>query len=212
MKNPIYKFIPEFEHVNDRKIWVCSDFHAFHVNMAKGTSKWDDVEKSCRDFDNEIEMTEHIADNVNQLVDVDDVLFHLGDWSFNGKDKVERLRDMINCQTVINLYGNHDRHIRADKKLQRLFFWVGDYLELRYKGYIICMCHYPIASWNYIGKNGIMLHGHCHHNLSIDLGRCIDVGIDGYNLKPITMDHALSLAIQKPIRKVDSHDENTSYY
>ena len=58
------------------EVFLTSDTHAFHKNIARGTSVW---AKGYRDFDNEIEMTELLIDNFNKYVKPNDLLIHNGD-------------------------------------------------------------------------------------------------------------------------------------
>lgn len=95
--------------VKNRKTWFTSDTHAFQKNICIPISEW--KSGALRDFPNEDIMTEHIANQINTYVKEDDILYHLGDWSFGGLDKILKFRNMINCRTIHLILGNHDSHI-----------------------------------------------------------------------------------------------------
>jgi calcineurin-like phosphoesterase family protein len=78
--------------------------------------------------------------------------------------------------------------------------WVGKEKErLRF----ICM-HYPIASWNGMNDEVIHLHGHVHlpKHLRVSAGKAMDVGVDGNNIEPISMDEVLKIMSKQPIDKL----------
>lgn len=205
MKNLNQLFCPNLARLihDQRIIWVISDTHFYHKNICYGITCWDKSSSTLRQFDNEVDMTDYVIGNINKLVGQEDVLIHLGDWSFGGQDKIAIARDRILCKNIFLIYGNHDLNIRANKKYQDLFSWCGDYLEIVYKKQHAVMTHYPIASWNNQSES-VHLFGHTHHNYK-SLGRSIDVGVDGHNLSPILLDHAIDLCKQKSISKVDHH-------
>lgn len=205
-------YIQYYTPKNYKNIFFSSDFHAFHKNYCVGSTSWSD-KTSCRQFKDEYHMTYKLIDNINDTVKSNDVLIHAGDWSFGGMDNVIKFREMIKCERIVNILGNHDKHIRKYKELQSLFEWVGDYWEMRYNKITICVSHYPIGSWNEIGKGAFMLHGHCHHNYKDTKGRMLDIGIDGpkYNFKPISLDYIYQTMINIPIISTDHHTKETNY-
>jgi calcineurin-like phosphoesterase family protein len=119
-------------------------------------------------------MNTTIVNNINEVVGDDDILFHLGDWSFGGQDKIEEFRSRLNCKNIHLVLGNHDHHIQRNKRGERdLFQSVHHYVQLNVhrpsntvKGtvdkYSFILFHYPIASWDSMGDGMIHLHGHTH--------------------------------------------------
>jgi calcineurin-like phosphoesterase family protein len=145
-------------------------------------------------------MNDVIVDNINNTVGENDILIHLGDWSFGGFESIIEFRNQIACKNVILFLGNHDHHIRNNKEdIQEIFSTTQDYLFLDIrrpskdgKGVMdkysfVCM-HYPIASWDNMNQGVIHLHGHTHlpKHLRIGNGRSLDVGMDGNNLTPLS--------------------------
>jgi len=149
----------------------------------------------------------------------------LGDWSFGGFENIAELRSRIVCKNIHLTYGNHDHHIRRNKgDIQSIFSSTQDYMQLDIrrpsdkgknmmdKFSFICM-HYPIASWDSMNANMIHLHGHTHlpKHLRIADGRAMDIGTDGNDLEPISLNEVVSLLKNQPIKKLclpkDHHEK-----
>ena len=172
---------------NDRKVWITSDTHYNHTNICRGVTNWrlpdgSIPEKQTRPFETLDKMNSAIVNNINEIVGQDDVLIHLGDWSFGGFEKIEEFRNRIICKEIHLTFGNHDHHIEKNRdNCQSLFDSTQWFLQLNYLGETIELMHYPISSWNGLNKGRIHLHGHCHlpNNKKFGNGRRMDVGMDG---------------------------------
>lgn len=200
----------------DQKIWFTSDTHFSHANICKPTSKWTDTSK-CRDFESLEKMNSHIINNINSMVGPDDILFHLGDWSFGGFNNILESRKRIICQNIHIITGNHDHHIENNKdNIQSVFSSVNKYLELSVDGIEYVLMHFPISSWNNLGRGSIHLHGHVHLGPldKIGIGRCMDVGVEGNNYKPYSLEEINSILLKRlidsPMLK-DHHSRVESY-
>jgi len=177
------------------KIWITSDTHAFHKNITRGTTSWEqDGIFKFRDFDTPEEMTQRMADNFNSVIPEDGILFHLGDWSFAGKDNIEIFRKMLNVKDIFFIYGNHDQHIKKGD-YDYLFTALYPYLELNIGNLNFCLFHFPIESWNNIRKGEFHLHGHQHlqGDLRFSNGKKMDVGVDGNDLYPYKLTDVVDL-------------------
>ena len=171
----------------DRKVWVISDTHYGHKNICRGVTAWRLPDGSIplsqtRDFKTIEQMNESIVNNINSVVGQDDVLIHLGDWSFGGFEQIELFRNQIVCKNVHIITGNHDHHIENNRgDCQELFASVNHYTKLMYKFGTFVLMHYPMASWDGLNKGHVHLHGHVHlpTNLRFGKGKKMDVGIDG---------------------------------
>ena len=171
----------------DRKVWVISDTHYGHKNICRGVTAWRLPDGSIplsqtRDFKTIEQMNESIVNNINSVVGQDDVLIHLGDWSFGGFENVKIFRDRIVCQEIHLILGNHDHHIENNRgDCQELFASINHYTKLMYKFGTFVLMHYPMASWDGLNKGHVHLHGHVHlpTNLRFGKGKKMDVGIDG---------------------------------
>ena len=172
----------------DRKVWLCSDSHYGHKNICRGVTSWRlpdgriPIEKT-RDFDTIEQMNEAIVDGINSVVGQDDILIHLGDFSFGGFENIQKFRDRIICKEIRLILGNHDTHIENNKgDVQELFTSVNHYTRLLYKNKTFVLSHFPISSWDSLNKGHIHLHGHVHlpTNLRFGKGKKMDVGMDGH--------------------------------
>jgi calcineurin-like phosphoesterase family protein len=182
----------------EKKVWVTSDTHYSHKNICRGVTDWrlpngDIPLDQTRDFPTIDKMNSVIVDNINASVGQDDILIHLGDWSFGGFENIEEFHNRLICKNIHLILGNHDHHIDKNRgDIRSLFKSVSWFDQFEYMGETIEMCHYPLSSWNGLNKGRIHLHGHVH--LSNDkkiLHRRMDVGMDGnlefvpYNLHDV---------------------------
>ena len=209
----------------DQRIFFTSDTHYNHANICSATTTWVGAENLTRKFKSLSQMNDALVNNINEVVGENDVLVHLGDWSFGGFEKISEFRNRIVCKNIHLTYGNHDHHIRNNKEdIKDIFSSTHDYLFLDIrrpsivgKGQMdkysfVCM-HYPIASWDSMNDGTIHLHGHVHlpPNLRLGEGKSLDVGVDGNNLHPMSLDEVLSVVKNQPIRKLslpkDHHEK-----
>jgi calcineurin-like phosphoesterase family protein len=208
-----------------QKLWFTSDTHYNHSNICSATTQWTDP-VTCREFKSLEQMNTTLVNNINEKVEQDDILFHLGDWSFGGFEQIQKFRDSIVCKNVHIITGNHDHHIERNKdNIQSIFSSVNKYLELNVKwdnGKLgsweksFVLMHFPIASWNNMARGAIHLHGHVHFeaNERISEGKMMDIGVDGNNLYPIEMNEVLRLMNKQPIKsmfKFDHHEVTENY-
>ena len=189
-------------------IWITSDTHHGHKNIAgPKVSRW---KSGFRTFNSVPEMNETLINNINKLVKPDDILYHLGDWSFGGIENISIFRNSIVCKNIHLILGNHDEHIEDNKdNLQDLFSSVRD----TYKGYIgknyFYLNHYANRVWPKSHKGSIHLYGHSHSSIP-DFGKSMDVGVDSaYKLfgeyRPFHINEILQIMDKKGIVKVDHH-------
>lgn len=206
-----------------QRLFFTSDTHYAHSNICSATTNWSVNEGYARQFNSLNHMNDTLVNNINCMVGEDDILIHLGDWSFGGFDKIQEFRDRIICRNIHLILGNHDHHIERNKEgIQDLFSSINQYLRLEVRRPVsksmmdrytfICM-HYPIASWHDMNQGVIHLHGHVHlpPHLKLAEGKAMDVGVDGNNLEPISLDKILSIMKDRPIKKLalpkDHHEK-----
>jgi calcineurin-like phosphoesterase family protein len=172
-------------------VWITSDTHYNHKNICRGTTSWD-VLDGVRNFSTLEEMNNTIVSSINKCVKENDILIHLGDFSFGGFQSISEFYNQLNCKNIHYILGNHDTHIETNREnIQSLFKSVSYYETLKYCGYTFKLFHYPIQSWDGLGNGVIHLHGHTHlpNERKFGNGRKMDVGMDGhiefrpYNLK-----------------------------
>lgn len=125
--------------------------------------------------------------NWNSRVGTDDVIYILGDVFFCDVREATSIMHALNGRKRLIL-GNHDKIIRKNSSLQKLFEVIYPDLwhETIDKKYVV-MCHYPLLSWHRAYHGSFMLHGHCHNTIPFDpTKRRLDVGVDGHNYFPIS--------------------------
>lgn len=202
-----------------QKLWFTSDTHYNHANICSSTTKWKDP-VTIREFKTLEHMNSHLAGNINEVVGQDDILFHLGDWSFGGFESIGHFRNQIVCQNIHIITGNHDHHIENNRSdCQKLFSSVNKYVELNVKWNVgtplqneanFVLMHFPIASWNNMARGAIHLHGHVHFNPNMRLqeGKMMDVGCDGNMLYPIQMQEVLRIMENRPVKSIFRFDHH----
>jgi calcineurin-like phosphoesterase family protein len=208
-----------------QRLFFTSDTHYNHANICSSTTKWTDP-VTCREFKSLEHMNSHLVGNINEVVGQDDILFHLGDWSFGGFEQIELFRNQIVCRNVHIITGNHDHHIENNRDgVQSLFSSVNKYLNLVVKYNVgtplmgdarFALMHFPIASWDNMARGAIHLHGHVHFEADkrIGMGKMMDVGVDGNGLYPIDMSEVLKLMRNQPIKSMfvfDHHEIVENY-
>ncbi len=197
-----------------QQLFFTSDTHYAHSNICSATTKWEGASNMTREFNSLDRMNATLVNNINNIVGEDDILIHLGDWSFGGFEKVQEFRDRIVCKNIHLVLGNHDHHIERNKEgVQDLFSSVQQYVRLEVRRPVsksmmdrytfVCM-HYPIASWHDMNQGVIHLHGHVHlpSHLRIAEGKAMDVGVDGNGLEPISLNEVLSIMKNREIKKL----------
>ena len=195
-----------------QNLFFTSDTHYSHSNICKATTNWGEGNLT-RDFSSLEHMNNVIVDNINETVGENDILFHLGDWSFGGFDNITEFRNKLNCKNIHLLLGNHDHHIERNKdNIQRLFTSINQYINLDIRRpnkaaidkYKLILMHFPIVSWDGMNEGIIHLHGHVHlpKHQKINGCRAIDVGIDGNDFEPYSLDNILALLENQPIKRL----------
>jgi calcineurin-like phosphoesterase family protein len=206
-------------------LFFTSDTHYGHTNICRATTKWTGADNMTRNFKSLEHMNDAIADNINEIVNENDILIHLGDFSFGGFDNISEFRNRIVCKNIHLVLGNHDHHIERNKEnIQELFTSVNHYINLDIrrpssirKGemdkFKFVLMHFPIASWDGMNDGVMHLHGHVHlpKHQRIAGGRAMDVGVDGNDMYPLGMFEVLNLLKNQPIKSLslpkDHHEK-----
>jgi len=213
-------------------IWFTSDTHFGHKNIVSGTTAWtDENQQRLRQFNALEEHDAELVNNFNSVVKEDDILYHLGDWSFGGKDKIWEFREQLICKNIHLILGNHDQHIEKNeqhqtaifiKRPQELFSSVQHYKELKINGLHFILCHFAMRVWNKSHKGSIMLYGHSHGTLDelkpditsptwigdgyfIKNYKTMDVGVDTNNLYPYHLDQIIDIMRNKDVILNNDH-------
>jgi calcineurin-like phosphoesterase family protein len=199
-------------------IWFTSDTHFGHTNIAgPKISTWS---SGYRDFNSVHMMNMALVDGINKYVKEDDILYHLGDWSFGGVQNIFQFRNYIICKNIHLILGNHDQHI-IDKEIKyhdttfnpiELFSSVQDVLTLDIGKTKIFLSHYSHRVWLGSHKGVIHLYGHSHGSIP-DYGKSMDVGVDVAfkkfgEYRPFNIGDITNIMSKRNIEKIDHHGED----
>jgi calcineurin-like phosphoesterase family protein len=191
-------------------VFFTSDSHYGHSNIAgPKVSSWN---SGYRNFNSTHDMNEALVDSFNEA-GANDIIYHLGDWSFGGKHNIETFRKSIRCQNIFLVTGNHDKHVYDHR---HLFKWIKPVWEGKIHDTYFYLHHYAQRIWNMSHRGSIMLYGHSHGSLPDDPDLLsIDVGWDTelYGHEKHTLyhyDEVMSIMKQKKWTAVDHHNTNTT--
>jgi len=198
------------------RVFITSDTHYAHKNICRGVTDWrtQDGEVpvgSTRDFDTIEQMNERLVNGINNVVGQDDTLIMLGDVSFGGFENIGIFLDRLICKNIHLILGNHDHHIENDREnIQSKFLSVQHYLEVNINDKNFVLCHYPLQSWNGLNKGVIHLHGHVHlpANRKFGNGKRMDVGVDGNDMVPYSIDGIIRVMNKIPVGSDMSDDHH----
>jgi calcineurin-like phosphoesterase family protein len=152
-------------------IFFTSDNHFYHKRIKEfcpNTRKGNSVE----------EMNELMIQAHNATVRRNDTVYFLGDFSFGTAEQTKGIISRLNGQKHL-IYGNHDKVIRGDASIQRMFVSINEYKKTSVDKIGAVMFHYPMREWEQCHRGYYHLFGHVHGSLmDKPHGRSMDVGID----------------------------------
>ncbi|MFN3945092.1 MAG: metallophosphoesterase family protein [Allosphingosinicella sp.] len=139
-----------------------------------------------RPFASVAEMDAALVARWNAAVAPEDEVWHLGDVARRAADVPALLARLPGRKHLVR--GNNDPPGTASAP-----GWdsVQDYAELEIEGRRLVLCHYPFRTWNGQHKGAINLHGHSHGRMK-PLTRQIDVGVDVWDFRPVTLAELLA--------------------
>ena len=151
--------------------WFISDTHFNHENI---------IEYCNRPFANAEEMNRYIINQWNNIVDKNDLVYHLGDFALQSdKEAVINLVNQLNGNIILIL-GNHDRHGKQ-------WFLDCGFVEV-HKSLIISnylLSHRP-QTVDKLAENMVNIHGHIHnYDKGLDKNKYINVSCEVVDYKPI---------------------------
>lgn len=171
-------------------IWFTSDTHFGHAGVLDSCDRpWGTIGA----------MNDALVNAINAHVMPNDVLYHLGDFSYKMTvEEARELRGRIRCREVHWVPGNHDKDW-TQPAAAGTFVVEQPVCTLKLDdGRRIVMCHYPMMDWPGLGRGAIHLHGHVHApraynewNRDMRLLR-YDVGVDANGYAPVSIDEILS--------------------
>jgi len=197
-------------------IWFTSDTHFGHTNIAgPKVSSWKD---GYRNFNSVQEMNDTLIKNINNVVGEDDILYHLGDWSFGGVHNIYYFRKSLICKNIHLMLGNHDQHI-TNKEIKfhdtsfnpmDLFESVQNVFTGKIGSREFHLSHYSHQVWPASHKGVIHLFGHSHGSLK-GIGRSMDVGVDTHpEFRPYHINEIFKIMDKIDIKFIDHHESDTN--
>lgn len=179
-------------------IWFTSDTHFGHANI---------VGLANRPFRCVEEMDEFLIAKWNALVRDEDVVYHLGDFSYKSSHHLGHYFARLNGSIRLIL-GNHDKLpqiLSAINNPENSIESVEQYKDLEIRGQRLILFHYPIHSWNGRWKNVWHLHGHSHGQTPFkeDMYR-LDVGVDVHDYAPISFERVADIMAKVKVNQSES--------
>ncbi len=179
------------------KIFFMGDTHFNHKNIIEYTSRTKYFEP--KDIES---MEKEIIKRWNETVGPNDIVYHVGDFSFGDQEEVKRLVNKLNGKIRLVL-GNHDHRKKPHWYNNLGFDMVSQFPIILEDWYIIS--HEPIK---YLSTKMpyINIHGHTHDEEYANSQRvnvCWEV-IDGY---PISFD-----SIKKRFKELNEYTKATLNY
>lgn len=177
-------------------VWLTSDTHFHHQNI---------IEYCDRPFPDLEAMHHDIVYDWNAVVNPEDHVYHLGDFSLGNKDEIREMERKLAGKKMLVL-GNHDYE---SKEFYESIFELGvcRYHEFNAGAYFeehndvqLCLSHYPMLSWNKKYHGSVQVHGHTHDSGGVERSspdgersinynepRRFDVGVDGNTWLPVSL-------------------------
>jgi len=140
-----------------------------------------------------------LINNWNSVVQPDDIVYNLGDFTFsrNAEKYLARLNGVKHL-----IKGNHDKQPSPSQGWAS----VNDYREVRVEGQFIVLMHYSMKVWNKSHGGAWQLFGHSHNTLPDDPNALsIDVGVDAHGYFPISFRDVKRIMAKKNYKPVDHH-------
>lgn len=162
-------------------IFFTADEHYGHTNI---------IRYCQRPFRDVNEMDNELIKRHNEVVGVDDIVYHLGDFTIlKNKEKAEKYIKRLNGYHFF-IKGSHDYWLKDRQDIDKI-------LELEIDGFpLIVLCHYAMRVWSRSHYNSWQLYGHSHGKLA-GCGKQMDVGVDTNNFYPYSLKEIKQLIDKK---------------
>lgn len=171
--------------------WFTSDHHFWHEAGIKYNK---------RPFKDVLEMNDTLIKNWNASIKTEDTVYIMGDFALAGVEKTTDIIRQLNGYKIL-IMGNHDYRNHKPEKWKQLGMDVvkncGRYIR---NGLTLMLSHFPYEGYmlddrKFVGmpdecilsdRGEFLLHGHVHHGWK-RRGRMINVGVDQWQYKPVSM-------------------------
>lgn len=164
-------------------IFFTSDHHFSH------TSKTGGIIAYCnRPFSNVGEMNREMIARWNEVVEEDNIVYHLGDLSLAKSKDIRHLVAQLKGQIFILGYPyHHDYRWLPDANSMGITILPPLITVNGIADVPIVLCHFPLAIWDRKHYGSWHLHGHSHGNYRGE-GKILDVGVDCWNFYPVSLE------------------------
>lgn len=176
------------------KTFIASDTHWGHTNIIK----------FCPETRGQFTDVEHMNSEMirmwNEIVNPEDLVYHLGDVAFCQASRATQIMRSLNGRKIL-VKGNHDSKLVKDAGFRECFEEIHDYLEITYGGHKLVMCHFPFIEWNQMHRGSINFYGHLHqHPSGMEQYRSRNVGFDCTGKIVWQMEDAIQDALKGKIK------------
>ena len=159
------------------------------------------------------EMDKALIWNWNSVVGREDLVYHLGDFSFHKPKETANILRRLNGQIML-IEGNHDKSALA-ASVKKMFVGTKLRHEISVNKQRVIMSHYAMSTWNKMHGGSLMLHGHSHGTLGTCCSQCghdpdkkiLDVGVDVHNYFPVSWEAVERYMSKKEWVPVDHHGQ-----
>lgn len=201
------------------KTWFTSDHHFGHANIIKYCN---------RPFYGTHDMNIAMELAWNEVVEPNDLVYYLGDFAMNA-NLVPFLVSKLNGSKIL-IPGNHDKCWQKTDPANR---WFAHYIDAGFKsieqemmleiaGEQVLLNHLPYRNpkepeqkyfaQRPVDDGGWLIHGHIHHKWKVNKKQ-INVSVDVWNFKPVSLDEIVNLIISGPASlPVDEQLESVDGY
>lgn len=166
-------------------IYLTSDLHFSHQNILR-------YEAASRPFNDIHEMNEALIANWNSVVTDEDTVYVCGDFFMGPLDAIPPILERLNGKIIL-IRGNHDQKNRMNV-FKAYGIEIKDIEYLTYKGRFFILCHFPLASQEFVNmvrndnSEVIICYGHIHGNAPKGyVDGTYHVGADTNDLTPISI-------------------------
>ena len=163
------------------KRFIIADLHFGHENIIKYES---------RPFATVEEMNNRLIKLWNSVVDSDDLVYILGDFTLSRRMVViKNLVESLNGRKIL-IMGNHDT--RKPRDYIECGFEVAIRKPIMVEPGVILM-HEPLNDSSFIVPNYLYFYGHVHNNPSVmdDYSNCMCVSVERIDYRPIDLDECI---------------------
>ena len=161
--------------------WFSADHHFGHKNIIRFQDRpWADVN----------EMDAALIERWNSVVEYDDTVYHLGDFSLSGDAEYVQgvFGRLLGHVVMLRNEQHHDKRWLRNRHEYRTCSGPVEWLPPLYTldvDAVVVLCHFPLEVWDRRHYGSRHLHGHSHGKAPKMPGR-LDVGVDCWNYYPVS--------------------------